>query len=115
MGRHAAPTGSKTLEDDGKTVSRQPWQRLTGVRRAYGLLLEASDVVLPIARRLFDFAQEGIQHLLVLVIGRSLGLILRGVRESLKGTAAIGREAEGTNKDEEFPLMRDDSSFSFSY
>ncbi|QDZ18717.1 hypothetical protein A3770_02p12350 [Chloropicon primus] len=91
---------------------------LTGVRRAYGLLLEASDVVLPIARRLFDFAQEGIQHLLVLVIGRSLGLILRGVRESLKGTAAIGRKAEGTNKDngseKGFPLMQEDS-FSFSY
>ena len=63
------------------------------MRRTYGLLLEASDVVIPIARRLFGFVQEGLQLLLVLVIGRGLGLVLRGIRESVNGFGQGGAGA----------------------
>ena len=95
---------------------------LTGVRRAFGLLLEASDVVLPIARGLFDFVQEGVQVLLVLVIGRGLGLVLRGVRESVRGGKGAGRRgASSESWDEEArgggegDLQGEQGFFSFSY
>jgi hypothetical protein len=97
-------------------------QKLTGVRRGYGLFLEASDVFLPIARRLFAFVQEGISLLLVLVIGRGLGLILKGIRESVKGTEAKfmaskkGDEQKNKNQqgeEEEDGYYQDDLVFSF--
>lgn len=81
---------------------------LTGFRRTYGLLLEAWDVFLPLARRLFDFFQEGLQLLLVLVIGRGLGLIWRGIKEGCNnsftstskasfGNAQRNRRGDGNN------------------
>ncbi len=60
-----------------------------------GLLLEASDVVVPVARKLFSFVQEGLQLLLVLVIGRGLGLVLRGIRESVRGAGAGQASGDG--------------------
>ena len=63
---------------------------LSGVRRAAGLVIEASDLFLPMVRRTFDFVQEGVQILLVMIIGRSLGLIWRGIQESLRGSAGVG-------------------------
>jgi hypothetical protein len=56
---------------------------LRGVRYAVGLALEALDFVAPLLQRALGRLGDALAWLLVRAIGRSLGLVYRGVRESL--------------------------------
>jgi len=56
---------------------------LAGWRRSVALALEAADVVGPLLRRAGRFLGEAISFFLVQLIGRSLGLVARGVRQSV--------------------------------
>ncbi|KAK9903437.1 hypothetical protein WJX75_005630 [Coccomyxa subellipsoidea] len=61
----------------------QEVERLKGLRYAHSLALEAMDVAAPLFQRLLGRLGDAVSWLLVRLIGRSLGLIYRGVRESL--------------------------------
>ena len=56
---------------------------LTGLRYYYSTALEACDFLAPLLERLFSRIGDAVSWLLVRLIGRSLGLIYRGVKESL--------------------------------
>eukprot|EP00899_Mesostigma_viride_P002588 jgi/Mesvir1/1232/Mv15254-RA.1 len=57
---------------------------LQGWRYAVSVLLEASDVFLPLLRSFITGVGNFISFLLVRLIGRSLGLVYRGVLQSLR-------------------------------
>lgn len=61
----------------------QELEALTGWRYTVSLLLEAADVVLPIVRSCMARVSVAISWLLVKLIGRALGLIFKGVKQSL--------------------------------
>jgi hypothetical protein len=63
----------------------QELERLRGWRYALSLFLEALDVAAPLAQAAVSRAGAAISWLLVGLIGRSLGLVYRGVRQSLGG------------------------------
>ena len=56
---------------------------MTGLRYTFSLLLEASDFLTPLLQQLLGRLGDTVSWLLVRLIGRSLGLIYRGVKESL--------------------------------
>lgn len=56
---------------------------LSGWRYYYSIFLEFSDVMGPLIRELLTRLGRGISFLLVSLIGRSLGLIYRGIRQSI--------------------------------
>lgn len=56
---------------------------MTGWKYAVSFLLEAADVVLPIFRSCMARVSAAISWLLVKLIGRALGLVYRGVKQSL--------------------------------
>lgn len=60
---------------------------LSGWRYYYSLYLEFSDVVGPLLKTIITKLGEGISFLLVILIGRSLGLIYRGIRQSVQWTS----------------------------
>ncbi|GMJ09019.1 hypothetical protein like AT5G48830 [Hibiscus trionum] len=57
---------------------------LTGWRYYFSLFLELSDISLPMVRVVMDKVSNGISFFLVCLIGRSLGLIYTGIRQSLR-------------------------------
>ncbi|KAI5064325.1 hypothetical protein GOP47_0020995 [Adiantum capillus-veneris] len=57
---------------------------LTGWRYYFSLYLEFSDICGPLLRTVVTKLGEGISFLLVTLIGRSLGLIYRGIRQSIQ-------------------------------
>jgi hypothetical protein len=59
-----------------------------GWRRTVSLLLEAADVVGPLLQRVGRRVGDALSFLLVRLIGRSLGLVARGVRQSVAPGAA---------------------------
>ena len=61
----------------------QELEAMTGWKYAVSFLLEAADVVLPIFRSCMARVSAAISWLLVKLIGRALGLIYRGVKQSL--------------------------------
>lgn len=72
----------------------QEVEQLKGLRYAHSLALEAMDVAAPLLQRLLARLGDAVSWLLVRLIGRSLGLIYRGVRESLvpRRRSGAGRE-----------------------
>ncbi|KAK8949947.1 hypothetical protein KSP40_PGU008115 [Platanthera guangdongensis] len=58
-------------------------QALTGWRYYFSLFLEFSDVASPLVMTLFDKARNAVSFFLMCMIGRSLGLIFSGIRQSL--------------------------------
>ncbi len=66
-----------------KKMHTQELQGLVGWRGAVSLLLEALDFGTPILQRVGGKAAEAVSWLLSALIGRSLGLIFRGIRQSL--------------------------------
>lgn len=56
---------------------------LSGWRYYYSIFLEFSDIMGPLVRELLNKLGSGISFLLVSLIGRSLGLIYRGIRQSV--------------------------------
>lgn len=57
---------------------------LTGWRYYFSLLLEFGDIALPVIRAFIAKVSEAISFFLVCLIGRSLGLIYTGIRQSLR-------------------------------
>ena len=60
--------------------------RVTGARMLMSMFLEFSDVVVPVARAALNNVKNFTSWLLVTLIGRSLGLVYRGIKESMNGT-----------------------------
>ena len=56
------------------------------------LALELGDVAVPLLQSAFARVSAAISWLLVILIGRSLGLVFRGVRESLAGGKGAERQ-----------------------
>ena len=73
----------------------QELEELTGWRSLVCLLLELADVAAPILGSAFARLSTAVSWLLVILIGRSLGLVFRGVRESLnrEGKGPVTRPA----------------------
>lgn len=57
---------------------------LTGWRYYYSLLLELADIAMPLVRTVISRLSDAISFFLVSLIGRSLGLIYTGIRQSLR-------------------------------
>uniref|UniRef100_A0A6N2N405 DUF3685 domain-containing protein n=1 Tax=Salix viminalis TaxID=40686 RepID=A0A6N2N405_SALVM len=57
---------------------------LTGWRYYFSLYLELSDIMMPLVRAVIDKVSNAISFFLVTLIGRSLGLIYTGIRQSLR-------------------------------
>ncbi|XP_062149457.1 uncharacterized protein LOC133858051 isoform X2 [Alnus glutinosa] len=57
---------------------------LKGWRYYFSLLLELSDISMPLIRAVIDKVSNAISFFLVCLIGRSLGLIYTGIRQSLR-------------------------------
>lgn len=57
---------------------------LTGWRYYFSLFLELSDITMPLVRAVIDRVSDAISFFLVSLIGRSLGLIYTGIRQSLR-------------------------------
>ncbi|KAK7292975.1 hypothetical protein RJT34_15834 [Clitoria ternatea] len=57
---------------------------LTGWRYYFSLFLELSDITTPLVRAVIDKVSDAISFFLVSLIGRSLGLIYTGIRQSLR-------------------------------
>ncbi|OWM82884.1 hypothetical protein CDL15_Pgr005284 [Punica granatum] len=57
---------------------------LTGWRYYYSLFLELSDITMPLIRTVINKISNAISFFLVSLIGRSLGLIYTGIRQSLR-------------------------------
>ncbi|KAI0501762.1 hypothetical protein KFK09_016707 [Dendrobium nobile] len=58
-------------------------QALTGWRYYFSLFLEFSDVAMPLVKAFFEKARSAVSFFLVCMIGRSLGLVFSGIRQSL--------------------------------
>jgi len=70
-----------------------------GWRGVVSLLLEALDFAAPILQRVGGKAGEAVSWLLSALIGRSLGLIFRGIRQSLGMPRGGGRGRGGGKGD----------------
>ncbi|KAH1239911.1 hypothetical protein GmHk_08G024238 [Glycine max] len=57
---------------------------VTGWRYYFSLFLELSDITMPLIRAVIDKVSDAISFFLVSLIGRSLGLIYTGIRQSLR-------------------------------
>ncbi|PRQ25563.1 hypothetical protein RchiOBHm_Chr6g0285011 [Rosa chinensis] len=57
---------------------------LTGWRYYFSLFLELSDISMPLVRAVIDKVSKAMSFFLVCLIGRSLGLIYTGIRQSLR-------------------------------
>lgn len=64
----------------------QELEKLQGLKYLYSLLLEALDVATPVLSAMLTRAGNAVSWLLVTLIGRSLGLVYRGVKQSLSGS-----------------------------
>jgi Protein of unknown function (DUF3685) len=62
----------------------QELEALAGWSAAMCLLMEVNDVAAPLLQRLFTHISAALQWLLTALIGRGLGLIFRGVRQSFR-------------------------------
>ena len=60
--------------------------RVTGARMLMSMFLEFADVIVPVARAALNNVKNFTSWLLVTLIGRSLGLVYRGIKESMNGT-----------------------------
>ncbi len=89
------------LDADGNIVTRRvsinrhsELAQVKGVRLIVSMFLEFADVVVPVAQSALRSVKEFSSWLLVTLIGRSLGLVYRGIRESMNGNAN-GNDAAG--------------------
>ena len=89
------------LDADGNLVTRRvsinrhsELAQVKGVRLIVSMFLEFADVVVPVAQSALRSVKDFSSWLLVTLIGRSLGLVYRGIRESMNGNAN-GNDAAG--------------------
>jgi hypothetical protein len=70
--------------------------RLRGLQYLASLLLEAADLLLPVARTLWRRAAALLSWLLTAVVGRAAGLVFRGVRSAAQpGGGGVGARQHG--------------------
>lgn len=62
----------------------QELEALAGWSAAMCLLMEVNDVAAPLLHRLFTQLSAALQWLLTTLIGRGLGLVFRGIRQSFR-------------------------------
>ena len=83
---------------DSSDVCLQELQGLKGWKAAVSLILEALDFAAPLVMQIGRKGSAAISWLLVALIGRSLGLIFRGVKQSLgMGPKQKPRESDRPN------------------
>ncbi|KAK9127564.1 hypothetical protein Syun_016361 [Stephania yunnanensis] len=98
MGANMYPSTSLLGEHKDGSISTLPIDELIekadgfagvfpGWRYYFILLLEFSDITMPMVRTIFAKVSDGISFFLVCLIGRSLGLIYKGIRQSLGSDA----------------------------
>jgi hypothetical protein len=75
--------GGRLLRRELPVSRRAELDALAGWRRSVSMLLEAADVVGPLLQRAGRRLGDALSFLLVRLIGRSLGLVARGVRQSV--------------------------------
>ncbi|KAI8523206.1 hypothetical protein RHMOL_Rhmol13G0055400 [Rhododendron molle] len=81
----ASPLHYVVINDISIMVKRTKELRaLTGWRYYYSLFLELADITMPVIRTVFKKVSDAISFFLVCLIGRSLGLIYTGIRQSLQ-------------------------------
>lgn len=68
--------------------------KLSGWRAALSTMMEIGDVIAPMVAGVADRLSDLVSWLLVSLIGRGLGLIYKGVRQSLAGSGKEERRAE---------------------
>jgi len=76
-------------------------ESLKGWKYMVSLLLEAGDIALPIFRNCMARVSAAISWLLVKLIGRALGLIYRGVKQSLVPQRQKQRKGQTVSRDTE--------------
>lgn len=81
----------------------QELEALNGWKYTVSLLLEAGDIALPIFKSCMARVSAAISWLLVKLIGRALGLIYRGVKQSLVPQRPKQRKAKPSSADREGP------------
>ena len=81
----------------------QELESLKGWKYIVSLLLEAGDIVLPIFGNCMGRISAAISWLLVKLIGRALGLIYRGVKQSLVPQQQKQRKRQTVSTDTEGP------------
>ena len=79
-------------------LCQQELAGLKGTRAAISLFLEAADVATPLIRAAFAAVADVLTFLLTRLIGRALGLIYYGIRQSLapQGRQRIPQEPAGS-------------------
>ncbi len=85
------------------TIMLQELESLKGWKYIVSLLLEAGDIALPIFRNCMARVSAAISWLLVKLIGRALGLIYRGVKQSLVPQRQKHRKGQTVSTDTEGP------------
>lgn len=85
------------------TIMLQELESLKGWKYLVSLLLEAGDIALPIFRNCMARVSAAISWLLVKLIGRALGLIYRGVKQSLVPQRQKQRKGQTASTDTEGP------------
>lgn len=61
------------------------------------VVLQLADVITPLLQRLSNKLSQTASFLLVQLLGRSLGLVYKGVMESFKGRGKKGQSGDGQN------------------
>jgi Protein of unknown function (DUF3685) len=77
-------------------MNMQELEALAGWSAGMCLLMEVNDVAAPLLHRLFLQVSAALQWLLTALIGRGLGLIFRGVRQSFRRQPPRADSSAGT-------------------
>jgi len=91
------------LPDGGLLRRRLPMSRqdelgqLTGWRQGFSVTLEVADVIIPLIRSTAQRIGEAMSYILVTLIGRSLGLVYKGIKQSVsfQGKQNYSEPSEG--------------------
>jgi hypothetical protein len=84
-GSVTSPLRHVVINDISITVKRtRELRALIGWRYYFSLFLELADITMPVIRTIFAKVSDAVSFFLVCLIGRSLGLIYTGIRQSLR-------------------------------
>jgi hypothetical protein len=83
---------------------------LTGWKANLSTAMELGDVIAPLLMKVIDRVSRFVSWLLVTLVGGGLGLIYRGVRQSMRGASGMNIEDVGRSKRYKKENERRDSS-----
>ena len=78
---------------------RKELEQLQGIRLAVTLAYEARDAVSPRLRSTVAWAGRGVVYVLTQVLGRSIGLVVRGVIQGIGGSLQDIRFGKNSERD----------------